>query len=153
MCAQGHIRPRTRALSEMYEKGFIGKVIQCLSCSLSRGMIKTSVCQSACLLILLYLFYCMGPSTHTLILSICMFICSTRAKFLSTICFQEVETKYNELCQRLTETATDTEENKGTVNYWYCIPYDTVLFISKVSGCVPHGTFFPINCTTFDQGP
>ncbi|CAB1352284.1 unnamed protein product, partial [Coregonus sp. 'balchen'] len=30
---------------------------------------------------------------------------------------QEVETKYNELRQRLSETATDTEENKGTVNY------------------------------------
>uniref|UniRef100_A0A4W5MA13 Rho guanine nucleotide exchange factor 12 n=1 Tax=Hucho hucho TaxID=62062 RepID=A0A4W5MA13_9TELE len=30
---------------------------------------------------------------------------------------KEVETKYNELRQRLTETATDTEENKGSVNY------------------------------------
>uniref|UniRef100_A0A8C7FNI7 Rho guanine nucleotide exchange factor 12 n=1 Tax=Oncorhynchus kisutch TaxID=8019 RepID=A0A8C7FNI7_ONCKI len=30
---------------------------------------------------------------------------------------KEVETKYNELRQRLSETATDTEENKGTVNY------------------------------------
>uniref|UniRef100_A0A673XBA3 Rho guanine nucleotide exchange factor 12 n=1 Tax=Salmo trutta TaxID=8032 RepID=A0A673XBA3_SALTR len=30
---------------------------------------------------------------------------------------KEVEAKYNELRQRLSETATDTEENKGTVNY------------------------------------